>query len=942
MLSIGKLGADQARYYLDQAQGRVDIVDSVADGIEDYYAGGAEARGEWVGAAARELGLHGRVEGEALRRVLAGLDPLDGSSLRSSSSPARLGGFDLTFSAPKSVSVLFGVGDEELRRRVRAAHDAATRAAVGYLEGSAAAVRRGHGGAVVEEAPGVVAAAVRHRTSRSGDPQLHTHVLVANLGRGRDGRWLALDGRRLYAHARTASFVYQAVLRGELTRTVGLDWSPVRKGIAEVVGVRRRVLVGFSRRRAEIEAALERRGTSGARAAEAAALATRRPKGRTAAAQELTGEWRRRAVELGFSRDELALICGRARAKEPGARDWDRVFKLLAGPVGLTRRAATFTRDDVIQAVCEKLPAGARVGSAALEAAADRFLASEHVIALVPAGSAREGEAFRRRDGRVLPVDRQRLRYSTRAQIELEQALVDRVLAGRRGSAGIADPRDVDRALKSRPSLTGEQRIVVERLCRDGDGGAVLAGKPGTGKTFALAAAREAWQAAGHPVLGVATARRAAAELQDGAGIRSTSTFALLADLRTRGQPMPARSVLVVDEAGMVPTREIAELVDAVLAVDGKVVLVGDHRQLPELQAGGTFRALVQRGLALELRDNVRQVHAWERRALDQLRDGQPEQALAEYLRHDRVTVERNTEAARARLVEDWLGAGDPATAVMIAPRRADVIDLNARARQRLQLAGGLGPELDTPAGPYAVGDHVVVKRNDRRRGINNGDRARVTDVDPAHGAIEINLRGQRIRLDERFLAEPTAAGDPPLVHGYAITGHVAQGLTVDRTYVLATDGIDREWAYVALSRGRHSNRLYLTANPDNDRAEYAPAGPSPDPLERLARQLEHSSAQILAIDSGQRVESMEQATLGRRRLERRRFGWLPRRRQELEAARAREADARREQVELQHGAHPFATDAEWRERLDRQHERELERAAERLLRRGRGMGREL
>ena len=149
-------------------------------------------------------------------------------------------------------------------------------------------------------------------------------------------------------------------------------------------------------------------------------------------------------------------------------------------------------------------------------------------------------------------------------------------------------------------------------------------------------------------MLGVVTARRAAAELRDGAGIQSTSTFALLADLRTRGQPMPARCVLVVDEAGMVPTREIAELVDAVLGVDGKVVLVGDHRQLPELQAGGTFRALVQRGLALELRDNVRQVHAWEREALDQLRDGEPEHALSEYVRHDRVTVEPTADATRA------------------------------------------------------------------------------------------------------------------------------------------------------------------------------------------------------------------------------------------------------------------------------------------------------
>ncbi len=261
-----------------------------------------------------------------------------------------------------------------------------------------------------------------------------------------------------------------------------------------------------------------------------------------------------------------------------------------------------------------------------------------------------------------------------------------------------------------------------------------------------------------------------------------------------------------------------------------------------------------------------------------------------------------------------------------------------------MRAAGLLGPELDTPAGTFAVGDHVVVKRNDHRRDINNGDRGRVTNVDPTCGAIEIDLRGRRTRLDRHFLAEPTAAGDPPLVHGYAITGHIAQGLTVDQTYVLVTDGIDREWAYVALSRGRHSNRLYLAVEGDNDRAEYAPAGPTADPLERLARLLERSSAQVLAIDSGQPVDSasLEQATLERRRLEHRRFGWLPGRRQELEAARAHEADVRRERLERQHGGRPFATDAEWRERLDQQHERQLERATERILRRERGMGREL
>ncbi len=153
-----------------------------------------------------------------------------------------MAGFDLTFSAPKRVSVVFGVGGADVRAVVRRAHERAVREAFGYLEQSAAAVRRGRGGAMVHEAGGLVAAAFQHRTSRMGDPQLHTHVLVANLGRWPDGRWSALDARRIYAHARGASFVYQAVLRGELTRELGVAWAPVRDGIAEVEGVPAEVL----------------------------------------------------------------------------------------------------------------------------------------------------------------------------------------------------------------------------------------------------------------------------------------------------------------------------------------------------------------------------------------------------------------------------------------------------------------------------------------------------------------------------------------------------------------------------------------------------------------------------------------------------------------------------------------------------------------------------
>jgi conjugative relaxase-like TrwC/TraI family protein len=347
MLSIGKLAAGQARYYLDQAESRVDVVESVGDGVEDYYLGGGEARGSWMGIGARELGLGGPVGGDELRRVLAGLDPWTGRPLRNSTSPVRIAGFDLTFSAPKSVSVLFGVGDVRVREAVRVAHERAVVEAMGYMERSAALVRRGHGGVRLESADGLVAAAFRHRTSRAGDPQLHTHVLVANLGRGPDGRWSALDARQVYAHARVASFVYQAVLRGELTARLGVEWTPVRQGIAEVAGVPAGVMREFSRRRAEIVAALEDRGTSGPRAAEAAALATRRAKDPRVQAERLILGWRRRAAERGLGSDGVEALLGRGAAPVLDASVLSAIEDALAAPDGLTLRQASFSRRDV-------------------------------------------------------------------------------------------------------------------------------------------------------------------------------------------------------------------------------------------------------------------------------------------------------------------------------------------------------------------------------------------------------------------------------------------------------------------------------------------------------------------------------------------------------------------------------------------------------------------
>lgn len=201
-----------------------------------------------------------------------------------------------------------------------------------------------------------------------------------------------------------------------------------------------------------------------------------------------------------------------------------------------------------------------------------------------------------------------------------------------------------------------------------------LLGQAGTGKTFALAAAREAWEASGHAVVGVALERRAAGELEESAGIPSTSVAALLDELRLRRRSaLPRRSVLVVDEAGMVSTRQRAELVEYAANAGAKLVLVGDHRQLSEIEAGGAFRALATRMPAIELVENRRQLARWERDTLALLRDGDGDGALSRYEARGRVMTGEDAESVRSRLVADWWAAGDPERAVMIAFRRVDV-----------------------------------------------------------------------------------------------------------------------------------------------------------------------------------------------------------------------------------------------------------------------------
>jgi conjugative relaxase-like TrwC/TraI family protein len=228
-----------------------------------------------MGGGAALLGLSGEVSAEGVVRLLEGRDPATGEWLGRAFGEDAVAGFDLTFRAPKSVSILFGIADAAVTREVVAAHDAAVAEATAYMEREACRARRGRAGAIVVKRHGFIAAAFRHRASRAGDPLLHTHVVVANATRAEEGRWTALHGQLLYRHAKTAGYLYQSVLRAELTERLHVRWHAVEHGTADIVGVPPDVIEHFSQRRAEVLAHMAARGEHSARAAQVATLETR-------------------------------------------------------------------------------------------------------------------------------------------------------------------------------------------------------------------------------------------------------------------------------------------------------------------------------------------------------------------------------------------------------------------------------------------------------------------------------------------------------------------------------------------------------------------------------------------------------------------------------------------------------------------------------------------
>lgn len=857
MVGVSKIQRQNANYWIE----------AVAGGEEDYYTKPGESPGRWLGAAAAELGLSGEIGRDAYAAALAGRHPRDGTELVRRPPPRvfcdRYGrerraepvmGFDVRFAAPKSISLLYALGSASVREAVLRCHEQAIEEAIAYLERHACFVGRGKGGVRIEPGKGFVAMGFRHRSSRAGDPALHTHVLIANLTRARsDGRWLSLASPRrrsaLFVEAKPAGYLYQAALRSTITRELGLSWGPLRNGYADLELFEREVIDHFSRRRAEIEQAMAERGSGGARAAEVAAYRTRDRKDYGVDPDSQRSEWRARAAEFGYGAPRIEAAIAEQAARVPPAITAETLDAAIAE---LESTRAQFSRRDLLCALAGALGEGANAEQ--VEMAVGRALQGKRVVEIDPAQGPL-AEAI----------------YSTPRLIELERRVIEFAERGRRGCVGVIDAALREEVIARHPYLGADQRAMLEGLLGGGEALVLVAARPGAGKTTALAAAREAWEAAGVCLIGVASARSAAGELSD-AGVPATSITALLVraqEWAARGvEPLDRGTVILLDEASTVSTPDFAALVELVEGCGGKLVAIGDPRQIGAIGPGGLFAHLSRREQALQLSEIRRQRDPAERRVVEIAHQGRGSDAIDLLRSRKRLRIADTLPDALDAQVLDWNDARQRGEdAVMIARRRRDVAALNERARALL--GERPGPVLCVGGAEFRAGEQLVTRIN--TSAVSNRERWQLVAVDPDGGAelARIGGDGRRVRLGALELRSLSHSGAPAIEHAYAITAYSAESKTFDSAFVLLDAGATREEFLVAVSRARGQTCLYGVAALELSDPELGPATRAiEDPAHdlRFASEREGSGPAAEEAATGRRLAELSPPELCRRR----------------------------------------------------------------------------
>lgn len=823
--------------------------------------------------------------------------------------PAAVAGFDLTFTIPKSASVLWALGDPKTQAAIAGAHRAAVDDALAFLEERALFTRVGAQSCAQVPTRGMVAAAFDHWDTRTSDPNLHTHVVVANKVQGEDGRWRSVDSRALHHAVVSVSEIYDNLVADHLARELPVAWSWRPRGARrtpafEIDGIGDNLLAAFSTRAAHIDVAVQEafadfatshgRGPNRVEVLRLRQQVTRstRPAKTAHPLSQLLRQWRERATDLtGHSPEHLSeqaltgLHPGRRdsrRANRPLTSDQvsSALVTRLAGDAleEVMSRRSTWTSWNVL-AEAARATRGLRMATTQdRQDLDDRVVAAALAlsVSLEPPELFSVPDAYRRADGTSVFTRPGEHRFTHTRVLDAERRLLGAAndmtaptaseATARRIATAPQQPRHDTKAVK----LARDQVDAVVAIATSGRRLDVLVGPAGTGKTTTLRALRTAWEATHGrgSVIGLAPSAVAAAELatalnitcentakwlyeSDGpGGHQRTQTLDTLRQRRAEARSLGDISTIqgidtathalrreqaawelkpgqlvIVDEASLAGTFTLDTLATQVSTAGAKLLLVGDHKQLSAVDAGGGFGLLAETGPAHELRSLWRFRNRWEANASRLLRHGDPA-ALPAYITHSRISegaAETMLEAAYTGW-QDSERAGH--TAVLVAADGHTVAALNTRAHDDRITAGLVDLDIGVPcAGDSAVcaGDRIITRLNKRtlrvpgRGYVRNGA---LWDVLATHpdGSLTVTPASRGVSPETEpgpapQVTLPAAYVAEHVELGYATTIHRAQGLTVEHAHVLAAPGMTREALYVALTRGRSTNHVYVATD---------------------------------------------------------------------------------------------------------------------------------
>lgn len=780
-------------------------------------------RGVWHGDAAQLLGLSGEVDDEGFIALMAGMDPgrpdrhlgrgYDDKSVR---------GFDVTCSAPKSVSVLFAIGGPEIRREVLAAHDAAVTALAGWIERHAHTRYRIGGEVAVVDAQGIVAASFRQHTSRALDPQLHTHLVIPNRVKSPDGRWLALDARLIKHDQQSLSAMYHASLRSELTNRLEVRWNIPEQGIAEMRDVPEELLAEFSSRTADVRGrieekldrfieAMDREPTPRERwrIEREAAVDSRPTKPHSVNAADLHDRWAAQSLAIGC--DPARVITDALHRAEavgiPRATAQEIVDRAM---LTMSDQQSTWRPTQLHREIGNAIPTDTAIEAERLVRWFDRVVDDTTEFRCVDLSAPITAGALLRNDGR--PVSESVLDRALTTQAILDQeanliAWADNRLAFDGGDNPVA-------AHRSAVELNAAQAQAAAAVASLDDL-ILVVGPAGTGKTTALAPAVAQLRADGRAVFGVAPSATAAEVLAAETGVRADTLDKLLIEHRlnrppAHGYDLPVGTTVIVDEAGMMPTAKLAELADLADVRGWRVAFVGDPLQFSAVGRGGMFGLLVDTFGAVELDRVHRFDNDWERDASLRLRRGDVDVAEI-YDTHDRLHGGTQNQMERASVARWWELRQAGKSQLLMCPTNEATERLNVRCQQNRICAGDIdtaGPTVAT--GPYVlhVGDEIVTRHNDRLLVTDTGDMVRnratwTVDAFHADGSLLAHGRNGSINLPAAYVAEHVELG-------YARTGIGGQGRTVRGALLFMDGATDVRNLYVPMTRGTETNEAFI------------------------------------------------------------------------------------------------------------------------------------